>query len=77
MSDPRVFVGSDGSKAQLDGALRPPDDGWHVNHEESGIAGLVERLRTAPPTLAVLEASGGLAVPVSGALAEAGLPVGG
>jgi transposase len=75
MSDPQVFVGIDVSKAQLDVALRPTDDGWHVNHDESGIAGLVERLRTVQPTLVVREATGGLEVPVTGALAEAGLPV--
>jgi transposase len=75
MSDPPVFVGIDVSKAQLDVALRPTDDGWHVNHDESGIAGLVERLRTVQPTLVVLEATGGLEVPVTGALAEAALPV--
>jgi transposase len=75
MSDPQVFVGIDVSKAQLDVALRPTDDCWHVNDDESGIAGLVERLRTVQPTLVVLEATGGLEVPVTGALAEAGLPV--
>jgi transposase len=32
-------------------------------------------LRTIPPALIVLEATGGLEVPVAGALAEAGLPV--
>jgi transposase len=75
MSDPQVFVGIDVSKAQLDVALRPTDECWHVNNEESGIASLVERLRTMQPALIVLEATGGLEVPVTGALAEAGLPV--
>jgi transposase len=75
MSDPQVFSGIDVSKAQLDVALRPTDDGWHANHDESGIASLVERLRTIQPALIVLEATGGLEVPVTGALAEAGLPV--
>jgi transposase len=65
----------DVSKAQVDVALRPTDDGWHVSHEELGITGLVERLRAVQPTLVVLEATGGLEVPVTGALAEAGLPV--
>src|SRR4029450_12046038 len=46
-----------------------------VSNDELGIASLVERLRTVQPTLVVLEATGGLAVPVTGALAEAGLPV--
>src|SRR5919197_2866436 len=75
MSAPQVFVGIDVSKAQLDVALRPTNDCWHVNHDAAGIAGLVERLRTVQPTLVVLEATGGLAVPVTGALADAGLPV--
>jgi transposase len=75
MSDPQVFVGIDVSKAQLDVALRPTDACWHVTNDEAGIAGLIERLRTLQPTLIVLEATGGLEVPVTGALAEAGLPV--
>jgi transposase len=75
MSNPQVFVGIDVSKAQLDVALRPTEDCWRVNNDEAGIASLVERLRTAQPTLVVLEATGGLEVPVTGALAEAGLPV--
>jgi transposase len=75
MSEPQVFVGIDVSKAQLDVALRPTEDHWHVSNDEVGIAGLVERLQAVQPTLIVLEATGGLEVPVAGALAEAGLPV--
>jgi transposase len=75
MSAPQMFVGIDVSKAQLDVALRPTDDCWHVSNDELGIASLVERLRTVQPTLVVREATGGLEVPVTGALAEAGLPV--
>jgi transposase len=75
MSDPQVFVGIDVSKAQLDVALRPTADRWHVRNDEPGIASLVERLRTVQPTLVVLEATGGLEVPVTGALAEAGVPI--
>jgi transposase len=75
MSDPQVLVGIDVSKAQLDVALRPTDECWHVSHDEPGIATLVERLKAVQPTLVVLEATGGLEVPVTGALAEAGRPV--
>ena len=74
MSEPQVLVGIDVSKAQLDVALRPTDDCWHVSNDEPGIARLVERLRTIQPTLIVLEATGGLEVPVAGALAEAVCP---
>ena len=75
MSAPHVLVGIDVSKAQLDVALRPTDACWHVSHDEVGITGLVERLQAVQPTLVVLEATGGLEVPVTGALAEAGQPV--
>jgi transposase len=75
MSEPQVFVGIDVSKLRLDVALRPTEDSWSVSNDEPGIALLVERLRTIQPVLIVLEATGGLEVPVAGALAEAGLPV--
>jgi transposase len=75
MSEPQVCVGIDVSKAQLDVALRPTDACWPVSHDELGITGLVERLQAVPPTLVVLEAPGGLEVPVAGALAAAGLAV--
>jgi transposase len=75
MNEPAVLVGIDVSKTQLDVALRPMDDHRHVSHDELGITGLVARLQAVQPTLVVLEATGGLEVPVTGALAEAGLPV--
>jgi Transposase len=75
MSDPPVCVGIEVSKAQLNVALRPTDEGWHVSHDAPGIATLVERLPTVQPTMVVLEATGGLEVPVIGPMAEAGLPV--
>jgi transposase len=65
----------DVSTVQLDVALRPTEDRWPVSNDEPGIATLVTRLRTAQPALIVLEATGGLEVPVAGALDEAGLPV--
>jgi Transposase len=75
MSEPPVWVGMDVSTAPRDVALRLTDEGWHVSNDESGSAGLVERLRTVQPTLVVREATGGLAGPATGALAKAGLPV--
>lgn len=75
MTTPAVFVGIDVSKDRLDLALRPTGERWAVANEEAGIADLVARLRHQAPTLIVLEATGGLDVPVSSALAAAGLPV--
>jgi transposase len=75
MSDPQVFVGIDVSKAQLDVALRPTADRWHVSHDAAGMAPLGERWRTVQPTLVGLEATGGWEVPGTGALAAAGVPI--
>jgi transposase len=76
MNAPDVFVGIDVAKVPLDVAMRPTDDRWPVSNAAPGMTILVERLRTIQPVLSVLEATGGREVPVAGALAEAGLPVG-
>jgi len=70
-----VFVGIDVSKERLDVARRPSGDGWAVANDDPGIAALVDRLRELPPALIVLEATGGLELAVTGALAAADLPV--
>jgi transposase len=75
MSGAPIFVGIDVAKAQLDVALRPSAEGWVVTNDEPGSASLVSRLQALQPTLIVLEATGGLEVPVTAAVAAAGLPV--
>ena len=74
MTHPLIFVGIDVSKAQLDVALRPPGR-FVVPNDDSGIAQLLERLKATSPTLIILEATGGIELPLTGALATAGLPV--
>ncbi len=74
MTSAPVFVGIDVSKDQLDVALRPSAERWAVANDEAGIATLVDRLRALTPALIVLEATGGLELPLTGALAV-GLPV--
>ena len=73
MSAP-VYVGIDVSKAQLDVALRP-EGHFSIAHDERGIAQVVERLCTVHATRVVVEATGGLEMPLAGALAAAGVPV--
>jgi transposase len=75
MSTSALYVGIDLSKTQLDVAFRPSRSPLCVAHDERGIALLVERLRTLQPTTVVLEATGGLELPLASALAAAGLPV--
>jgi transposase len=74
MTQPPIFVGIDVSKAQLDVAQRPA--GWFtVPNTEAGLTQLLAHLAAEPPTLIVLEATGGVELPLTGALAAAGLPV--
>ena len=74
MTNPPVFVGIDVSKAQLDIALRPGGI-CSLPNSEGGFAQVLAQLKAVSPTLVVLEATGGLEVPLTGALAAARLPV--
>jgi transposase len=69
-----IFVGMDVSQDCVDVAVHP-GTAFQIAHDESGITQAVERLHALQPTLIVLEATGGLEVPLTGALAAAGLPV--
>ena len=73
-SEPR-FVGIDVSKARLDVAVRPAGKSWGMPNDETGIAGLVPQLVDLGPALVLLEATGGLEVPLVAALTAAALPV--
>ncbi len=75
MSSSRCFVGIDVAKAHLGVALRPSDTAWTVANDSAGIESLIERLKSSPPELAVLEATGGYEAPVAAALATADIPV--
>src|SRR5689334_19366580 len=70
-----TFVGVDVAKRRLDIHSRPSGESFTVDHDEEGVAALVERLAALAPTLVVLEATGGLEVRPAAALAAAGLPV--
>lgn len=70
-----TYVGVDISKADLDLAVRPGGEAWRRPNSQEGIAQIVEELNPLEPTLVVLEATGGLEVPLVAALAAAGLPV--
>ena len=75
MTDKEIYVGIDVSKNQLDVTVRPSGDRWEVANDGKSIRGLVERLRQVGPTLIVLEATGGLQVAATAALATARLAV--
>lgn len=70
-----VFVGIDVSKHFLDIAQWPDARTWRVAQEDTAIRALVEALHALKPARIVLEATGGFELPVTAALAAAGLPV--
>ena len=75
MAEEGVFVGIDVAKAELVVALRSEGVQWSVPQTEAGWAALARKLQAVAPALVLLEATGGLEVPVAGTLATAGLPV--
>ena len=75
MEQEATYVGIDVAKAQVDVAVRPTDDRWEVPHDEAGVRQLVSRLKTLEPVMVLLEASGGLELPLVAALATDELPV--
>ena len=75
METTAIFVGIDVGRDALDVALRPSGQREHLANDEAGIASLVARLQPVRPTLIVLEATGGLELPVTAALAAAGFAV--
>ena len=72
--EPR-FVGIDISKAQVDVAVRPTGQRWVVSYDETGVEELVSQMVDLGPALVLLEATGGLELPLAAALAAAALPV--
>jgi transposase len=70
-----VFVGIDVAGESLEVASRPTGEHWQVANNPAGIAALLPRLQVLQPTLIVLEATGGLELPLLAAAGSAGLPV--
>lgn len=74
MTQEPIFVGIDVSKAVLDVNVLPAGERWQAAQDEKAIQVLVTRLGRLRPELIVLEATGGLEMPVASALSVAGLP---
>ena len=65
----------DVAKAKVDVAVRPTGERWEVPRDEAGIPQLVSEMKTLGPSLVLLEATGGLELPLVAALAAEALPV--
>ena len=72
--EPR-YVGIDVSKAQVDVAVRPTGQRWAASYNETGVGELVSQIVDIGPAMVLLEATGGLELPLVTALAAAALPV--
>ena len=66
-----IYVGIDVAKARVDVAIRPLGDRREVSNYQAGIAALVAQMQQLNPATLVLEATGGLELP----LVAASLPV--
>ena len=75
MEPEALYVGIDVAKAQLDVAVRPTNDSWQAARNEAGIRQVVARLTALAPAMVLVEASGGLELPLVAALAAAAVPV--
>ena len=70
-----IYVGIDVAKAQVYVAVRPKGHRWIVSYEEARILELVSQVEDLNPAMVLLEATGGLELPLVAALAAASLPV--
>jgi len=75
MSNNELFVGIDVSKAELQVATRPESKPVTFANTEDGIAFLIDYLKPLHPHIVVLEATGGLEIPLVNALAVKQVPV--
>jgi transposase len=75
MTDKCEYIGIDVSKATLDAACRKSAEYRQFNNNARGIETLLGWLKVQQPELVVLEATGGLELPLVAELAHVGLPV--
>ena len=75
MAEAETYVGIDVAKANIDIAVRPTGRVWRASYDAAGIEELVSQLANLTPATVLLEATGGLEVPLVAALAAAALPV--
>ena len=70
-----VFVGIDVSKERLDVAVWPTGEIWSVTQSADDVAALAGRIGEIDPVLVVLEATGGMEMPIALELTASGVQV--
>lgn len=71
----KVFVGIDISKLELEVGILPGSRTWKTSNDQEGLSELAKQIRGLSPVVIVMEATGGLQMPVAGTLGAVGLPV--
>jgi transposase len=74
MNSQVVYVGIDVSKENLDLAVNPRKQIRRFHNTATGIGKTIDHIRETGSTLVVMEATGGLEIPLAAALGEAGIP---
>ena len=75
MAQSEMYVGIDVSKDRLDVAVHGQDKVWSFTNDEGGIEQAVKMIKELSPVLVVLEATGGIELPVVASLGASGVPV--
>lgn len=75
MEETKKYVGVDVSKDHLDVAIYPTNEVRSFSNDEAGIVAATAWLKQVKPALTVMEATGGLEVPLYVALQDAKLPL--
>ena len=75
MEPEAIYIGIDVAKERLDIAVRPSDLTWSTPYGDKDVEVLVGQLQELSPAAVVLEATGGIELPLAAALAAASLPV--
>lgn len=75
MAKPECFIGIDVSKSALDVHILPDERALKFDNDPDGIKALCKKLKKFRPQLIILEATGGLQLPVASALGLKELPV--
>ncbi|MBC8135891.1 MAG: IS110 family transposase [Fibrella sp.] len=70
-----AFIGIDVAKAFCDISVHGDNSHWRFARDEHGLNLLQEKIASLRPALVILEATGGMEMPVAATLAVAGIPV--
>ena len=75
MTEELIYVGIDVAKDRVDVATRPADQHWSVSYDAAGVEALVAKLQVLEPAAVILEATGGLELPLVAAVARQRYPL--